>query len=106
MFFNWGFQYHESRANDIWSAIPKGIDILVTHGPPHGVLDVYADGARCGCKTLASKVEEIKPKVHIFGHIHYSSGETTINGIHYVNASMMSEAYLIVHQPKVIELNL
>jgi hypothetical protein len=44
LFYNWGFQYHASRAEEIWSAIPKDTDILITHGPPHGILDANSEG--------------------------------------------------------------
>jgi hypothetical protein len=43
LFYNWGFQYHNSRANEIWSKIPEGVDILLTHGPPRGILDLTED---------------------------------------------------------------
>lgn len=39
LFYNWGFQYHSSKAEMLWSAIPQGIDLLITHGPPHLILD-------------------------------------------------------------------
>lgn len=86
--------------------MPSKIDILVTHGPPFGILDTGSDGVHAGCKILQQKVEEIKPKVHIFGHIHHSSGETSANGVKYVNAAMMNEAYQLVHEAKLIEISL
>lgn len=74
LFFNWGFQYHETRAHEIWNTLPPQIDILITHGPPYGILDLTSEGTHAGCKTLKEKIEEIKPKLHIFGHVHFSSG--------------------------------
>lgn len=53
LYYNWGFQYHETRANDIWGGLPSEIDILITHGPPFGILDLTSDGVHVGCKRLA-----------------------------------------------------
>ena len=33
----WGFQYHPSDGHEF--AIGKDVDVVVTHGPPHGVMD-------------------------------------------------------------------
>ncbi|KAJ5796809.1 uncharacterized protein N7518_005349 [Penicillium psychrosexuale] len=36
---NWAFQY--PRNQDIWATlVPDGIDVLITHGPPHAHLDL------------------------------------------------------------------
>ena len=45
---------------------------------------------------------EIRPKVHIFGHVHNSWGEVEVEGIKYVNVAMMSEAYQLVNVGKLI----
>jgi Icc-related predicted phosphoesterase len=51
-----------------FGAIPN-VDVLITHGPPLGVID---DGI--GCPALLSAVQRIKPRVHCFGHVHKSHG--------------------------------
>lgn len=38
-FFDWGFMYCENQSENLWSQIPDNIDVLVTHGPPAGILD-------------------------------------------------------------------
>lgn len=50
--------------------IPDKIDVLVTHGPPFGILDKTINKVNAGCKGLLKFVEKINPQVHIFGHIH------------------------------------
>jgi hypothetical protein len=55
-------------------SIPKGIDIVVTHGPPRGVLDMTADRQRAGCPELFAAVARARPRVHCFGHIHEGWG--------------------------------
>jgi Icc-related predicted phosphoesterase len=57
----------------IWKNIPK-VDILVTHCPPYKILDKADSGKHGGSKALRNKVLEIKPKFHLFGHIHEGSG--------------------------------
>jgi hypothetical protein len=72
----------------LYSAIPDGIDILVTHGPPYGLLDFEATGGHAGCSELLAAVAKIKPKLHIFGHIHGSYGLRLSQQTNFVNASL------------------
>jgi hypothetical protein len=54
-----------------WAKVPAGVDVLITHGPPHKVRDKTYQGANAGCPLLADAVfKRIKPAVHCFGHIH------------------------------------
>ena len=54
-----------------WNQIPEDVDILVTHGPPLGHGDRLISGGRAGCVELLSTIQKrVKPKFHIFGHIH------------------------------------
>ena len=42
---------------DAWSRIPDNTDVLITHGPPRGVLDMLAfTGAPVGCPVLREVV--------------------------------------------------
>lgn len=83
-----------------WDMIPDGTDVLITHGPPMGVLDVSIyDGKNCGCPHLLEKVCEVKPKVHIFGHIHHWHGTCSRYGIKFINASTCNERYDPVNEP-------
>ena len=54
-----------------WDAIPDNTDILITHGPAFGYLDDVEGrrGQHLGCELLRDKVLEIKPKIHVCGHI-------------------------------------
>lgn len=92
---NWAFQpkrgSEELRSH--WARIPAGIDILVTHTPPMGTLDrpdpdFNLPGARVGCELLTEELKRIKPKVHVFGHVHYDFGVVNKNGTTYVNAAV------------------
>ncbi|KAK2467215.1 hypothetical protein APHAL10511_000764 [Amanita phalloides] len=58
------------EAHEIWSQIPPLTDILITHGPPLAHLD--AD--RHGCDALLLALWRVRPKVHVFGHVHAGRG--------------------------------
>jgi predicted phosphodiesterase len=103
-FFDWAF--NRQRGAEIkrhWDMIPMDTDILVTHGPPLDMLD-FAAGRSCGCEDLLHKVELVKPKLHVFGHIHYSHGRAEKDGTVFVNASMLNERYNPVNLPIEVEL--
>ena len=54
-----------------WDKIPHDVDILITHGPPFGILDLtYYRGDNAGCEILDEKIKKIRPVLHVFGHIH------------------------------------
>ncbi len=81
---------------------PTWIDVLISHGPPKGVLD-YVDrpgGGDVGCPHLAEWLESNSPKLHVFGHIHCGYGQ---QGVH-VNACICNEAYEPVNSPIVVDL--
>jgi len=105
MFCNWHFM--KKRGDEIkamWDLIPEDTDILITHGPPFGCLDENYDEEHCGCEMLKLAVERVKPKLHVFGHIHEQGGKTLLykhegpNTI-CVNASIMNENYKPVNMP-------
>ena len=68
----WAFTLERGEAlREKWKKIPEGIDFLVTHGPPLGYLDDLAKGGKAGCLDLLHEIKHrVKPKFHVFGHIH------------------------------------
>lgn len=86
VFLDWAFMLQRGEALAAkWAVIPEGLDVLITHGPPYGVLDdarKYRDGdtspngkARpVGCEALRDRVAIVRPRVHLFGHIHNNQG--------------------------------
>ena len=73
-----------------WTKIPDGVDILVTHGPPHGFGDRIEWGGairRVGCLDLAARVRELEPSLHLFGHIHQDAGVWTEGPTIYANVT-------------------
>lgn len=97
-FHNWAFNRYDNEIGPHWDLIPEGIDVLITHGPPHGILDkTIREGWSVGCKRLRAKVDQIKPKVHVFGHIHEEMGQVEIGGTMFINASVVDERYRLWH---------
>ncbi|CUS11160.1 unnamed protein product [Tuber aestivum] len=59
--------------------IPENTDILITHGPPQGFHDeVFPSGENVGCPHLRRAIERIRPRLHVFGHIHERHGVTRV----------------------------
>lgn len=110
-FGGWAFNLKRDSIwlKEKWDAIPDDTDILVTHGPPYGIRDwVGRPGGgveRVGDKLLLDRVLQVKPLIHVFGHIHAGAGyETYKNGTVLVNAAACDERYRIKHDPTAIHL--
>ncbi len=72
-FNDWAFNLPRGPAlAAVWARIPRGVDVLVTHGPPEGIGD--SNGNRAGCVDLRNRVLEVTPRLHLFGHIHQDGG--------------------------------
>lgn len=74
-FGNWWFMKDRSKMDKLYSSIPEWIDIVVSHGPPRGILDLSYDRDGklefCGCRSLRNHIlNRVKPKLCLFGHIH------------------------------------
>lgn len=80
-----------------WKGIPEDTDILITHMPPHGILDTNQEGEHIGCDMLTQKVKEIKPMYHLFGHVHEHSYENENDGdTIFINCAMKNRQYLLI----------
>ncbi len=104
-FFDWAF--NRKRGEEIlehWKLIPKNTDILLTHGPPFGILDQTLSGKSVGCEELMKEVDKIKPKIHAFGHIHEAYGIQEKEECTFVNASVLNFNYKLVNKPIVIDI--
>lgn len=100
------FAFNRQRGDEIskhWEMIPTNTDLLITHGPPHKILDKTIKGLEVGCEELSKTIENLSLKVHLFGHIHESYGQVELDGVKYINASMVNYHYEISNEPFVIE---
>ena len=86
---NPAFALAENELDDKWSQIPLDTDVLITHMPPYGIQDLNKHGGNEGCPDLLKRVTgAVKPKIHVFGHIHFSGGISTVNQTIFVNAAI------------------
>lgn len=105
-FCDWAFNLPRQGPGlrEAWNRIPGATDVLITHGPPHGVLDQVRGGAHLGCEELESRVGAVRPRVHVFGHIHDGYGMARAGSTLMVNASICDEAYHPVNAPIALDL--
>ncbi len=104
-FFDWAF--NRKRGEEIlihWNLIPENTDILLTHGPPFGILDKTVRGVHVGCEELQNIVKKIKPKIHAFGHIHEDYGVIEKENCTFVNASVLNFNYKLVNEPIILDI--
>jgi Icc-related predicted phosphoesterase len=102
-FYDWAFMKDDEDLKEVWDQIPEDTNVLITHGPPHGILDMNEAGEHCGSKTLRARMEQDHIleylKVHLFGHIHEGYGH---KGRCY-NCSSLNRQYKYANPPVVIE---
>jgi Icc-related predicted phosphoesterase len=111
-FYDWAFNLNRgAEIAEKWKLIPADTEILITHGPPHGILDEVPKKfwtENTGCEELRKRVEGLaafgKLKLHIFGHIHCGYGTAEKFGVKFVNASNCDESYEPTQPPIVIDL--
>lgn len=117
-FYGWAFNFPENddhaAALAKWSEIPDDTQVLVTHGPPAGVLDkVYSwnGDSRAGCPALMERVFKLaKLRLHAFGHLHESYGRAEyVNqsdgaDLTFVNAAINTREYEPTNKPIIVDL--
>ncbi|MBK8100718.1 MAG: metallophosphatase domain-containing protein [Planctomycetes bacterium] len=104
-FWDWAFNLERGpQLAAKWALIPDGIDVLVTHGPPAGILDRTARGEAVGCADLRTALLRVRPRLHVFGHIHEAYGRHVADGCTFVNAANCDLQYEPVQPPIVVEL--
>lgn len=105
-FNNWAFNVDRGqKLLDIWRHIPEKVDVLVTHGPAFGTLDVTVNGQHVGCEDLSEELEgRVHPRLHVFGHIHHSYGICEKNKTISVNASCLDARYRYANEPICVDL--
>lgn len=97
-----GMWYGPDR-RQLFSRIPPNTDVLVTHGPPMGILDRAPGAVRhAGDPELAEALRRIRPSLHVFGHIHAAHGIEVTEETVFVNAALLGEDGDIAREPIVI----
>eukprot|EP00906_Rhabdomonas_costata_P024156 RCo034766 len=108
-FCNWAFNLPRGSAcRAMWQVIPPNVDILVTHSPPYGFgdavhsVDRSKPVTRTGCEDLLHTVQRrVRPRYHVFGHVHEGYGAATDGFTKYINASCCTDSYHC-HNPPVV----
>lgn len=100
-FHNWAFNVKRANLFKYWEQIEDNTDIIITHTPPMGILDLASRNdesgyEQTGCRSLMKNIERVNPKLHVFGHIHSergikNDGIREISGLQtkFVNAAML-----------------
>ena len=92
-----GMAFNKRRGEairQVWQQIPQDTDILVTHTPPFGVLD-----GGLGCEELSDRLLRVKPKMHVFGHIHRGYGWQESGKTKFINAALAGEPDFLTMEP-------
>ncbi|HRI65369.1 MAG TPA: metallophosphatase domain-containing protein [Polyangium sp.] len=104
-FLDWAFNLPRGPAlRAKWDLIPENTDVLITHGPPMGILDRTFSGEPVGCADLREVVDRIGPRLHVFGHIHEGHGQLVLGKTRFVNASICTLSYDPTNPAAVIDL--
>jgi len=103
-FYNWAFNLHRgAEIKEKWDLIPQDTDVLITHGPPYGRGDKTFYNELVGCQDLLLAVKRIRPKLHVFGHIHEGAGISGTTHTTFINASSCNLQYKPVNPPVVYD---
>ena len=104
----YGGAFGISSAQDrsrLYSTIPNDTDVLISHGPPWGVLDCPPGANQhAGDPELLKAVRRIRPKLHVFGHIHAGHGVKVTEQTVYANASLLCDDGGICRDPIVLRI--
>lgn len=116
-FCNWAFNLPRGEElRKVWAKVPEDTDVLITHGPPYGYRDNTGStrgNENVGDEELEKALYRIKPRAHIFGHIHNGHGIEFFpkmyvepNGFFTVcyNVAICDEEYRPVNEPHIIEI--
>ena len=90
------------RQTKHYANIPEDTDILITHTPPFSILD-FEDGVNYGSEELLARITAIKPRLHLFGHIHSQHGTTTLGRTTFSNGAIMNADYSNLRKPILID---
>ncbi|CAJ0567425.1 unnamed protein product, partial [Mesorhabditis spiculigera] len=103
---NWAFNL--SRGLPLlekWNQIPTGVDVLITHTPPLGHGDLMANGQRMGCvELLNTVVKRVKPKYHVYGHIHEGYGCSSDGYTKFINCCSTDHNLDLVNSPVIFDI--
>lgn len=89
--------------NNNYVRIPADTDILITHSPAFGILDLD-NGINYGSEELLKAVSKINPQIHLFGHIHSQHGMVSIGHTVFSNGAISGVDSTVLNVPNVSDL--
>jgi Icc-related predicted phosphoesterase len=95
----WAHNYREEDIHEVWEKIPKGMDVIITHGPVFDVLDSTLTGKKVGCKILSKVISDLNPQYHLCGHIHESYGVEKKGNTTHINSAILNLDYEVYNYP-------
>lgn len=98
------FPIYENEKEKLWNEIPINVDIVITHSPPHGILDMSTKSRHKGCTGLFDRIKKVKPSCHVFGHVHASHGIQQTTNTLFANVSVCNEGRKLAHSLTYIDL--
>lgn len=103
-FFDWAFKRSSEQLTECANSIPDDVNILVTHAPAYGILDMLETGERVGEPEFTKRIKELKQlKYHLFGHVHEAFGINELNYYTAINGSVVDERYYLVNPITIFE---
>lgn len=97
-----------ARQRHNYAGIPADTDVLVTHTPPFGILDlddgIGGEFIHYGSEELLAELGRVSPGAHLFGHIHRAHGLLSLNGTVFSNGAIMNEDYTKLNTPNLIKI--
>jgi Icc-related predicted phosphoesterase len=100
-FFDWAFMRPEAELACIWESMWDDADVVVVHSPPHGYGDRTRDGQLAGSPSLTKRLEQVRPQLTLFGHIHEAFGQWGVAGGTWANVSLVNLHCRLVRRPQV-----
>jgi Icc-related predicted phosphoesterase len=91
----------------VYNTIPQGTDIVITHGPPYGILDASPGDhpGPTGDKELREAIVRIRPRLHVFGHMHSGYGIRPTRNTLFINAALFGLDGTLSNRPIVVRLS-
>lgn len=107
-FGNWAFMGGIDKLSRQYERIDDDTDVIISHTPPHDILDEVKytrpdETPHVGSKALKKRIESVEPELVVCGHIHEAYGDSEVDGIKYINASVCNLDYDLVNDPVVVE---
>lgn len=110
----WAFEASQQEQDRVFSLIPAGVDVLVSHGPPYSIGDALPrhdwrgwqrdEPEHVGSRALLQAVDRVEPGLHVFGHIHEARGQWRRGRTRLANVTLLDERYALRYEPQEFEL--